>query len=399
MRLLPVIIGCLSLLYPLIVYAGFRAGYYQAVALLVTICLAFRAQAVTRRCINSPILIRFSFACAAAVITGIIVLRTPQAPLFFPACINVALCALFTLSFLTPKNAIERIALRLEGTLPPEGRRYCTKVCIAWIIFFAINAAMAFDSAFRPLEWWALYNGMISYCCIGLIFGMELLIRRSIKKRLHRQIPAACLVVLFVNLLQPDTHIVALAEHRPHQPTAVILEPIRHRLTPPGPFSADFTESRFIAVLTKPLTSQGTLRCIPDRGLLWETISPVHRQSIITRHSIAELVGQQTVATTIDSTGMSHTMLSLLSGHIDDIDDHFDISVTGDTVDWRVQLSPKDSLVRQVINTVSVSGKKHPQQLEVVHASGDRVVTTFSEPQLLTAAELEQIQEVLKRVS
>jgi outer membrane lipoprotein-sorting protein len=141
------------------------------------------------------------------------------------------------------------------------------------------------------------------------------------------------------------------------------------------------------------------MRCIPGQGVLWETQIPVRRSSLITQQSITEIVGQQAVTTAVDSTGVSQTMLSLLSGHIGDIDDRFEISVSGDAREWTVQLTPKDSLVRQVINTISVGGTVRPQQLEVVHASGDRVVTTFSEPRLLTAAELEQTQEALKRAS
>lgn len=225
------------------------------------------------------------------------------------------------------------------------------------------------------------------------------MIRRHVKKRVHKQVQAICLAAFLASSLQIGTDVAAWAAPQSPQVAATHLDRIRHRLTPPGPFSADFTERRFIAVLTEPLTSQGTMRCIPGQGVLWETQIPVRRSSLITQQSITEIVGQQAVTTAVDSTGVSQTMLSLLSGHIGDIDDRFEISVSGDAREWTVQLTPKDSLVRQVINTISVGGTVRPQQLEVVHASGDRVVTTFSEPRLLTAAELEQTQEALKRAS
>jgi hypothetical protein len=287
----------------------------------------------------------------------------------------------------------------MEGSMPPEGRRYCAKVCVVWIVFFALNATLAFDSVFRSLEWWGLYNGCISYCCIAFLVLAELLVRRRVKSRARKQVSLACLLVLVCSVPLPNAHGGLYAEPQAVSDTTARLERIRSRLAPPGPFVADFTEKRFIAVLTEPLESRGIMRCIPGQGLVWETQSPVQRSSTITQQGITEVHGSSAVTTATDSTRVSQVLLSLLSGSVDNSSDYFDLYVSGNETQWEIRLVPRDDLVRQVISIVSIRGSLRPQQLEVAHASGDRVVTSFSEPRLLTKHEIEQAQEALKRAS
>jgi uncharacterized membrane protein len=47
-----------------------------------------------------------------------------------------------------------------------------------WCGFFLLNAGTAAALAvFAPLEWWTLYNGLIAYGLIGLMFAVELVLR------------------------------------------------------------------------------------------------------------------------------------------------------------------------------------------------------------------------------
>jgi uncharacterized membrane protein len=48
-----------------------------------------------------------------------------------------------------------------------------------WIVFFAGNAALsAALGLWAPIEWWTLWCGALAYACIGLVFAIEIAVRR-----------------------------------------------------------------------------------------------------------------------------------------------------------------------------------------------------------------------------
>ncbi len=68
---------------------------------------------------------------------------------------------------------------------------YCKKVTIAWCIFFIFNGTVAgfttlynFGSPELNSKIWSLYNGGISYVLLGLMFAVELFIRKKVDKKM-----------------------------------------------------------------------------------------------------------------------------------------------------------------------------------------------------------------------
>ncbi len=54
-------------------------------------------------------------------------------------------------------------------------------------MFFVLNGAAAFYTArYTPIETWALYNGLIAYVLIAVLFAIELGIRTVVRARLAR---------------------------------------------------------------------------------------------------------------------------------------------------------------------------------------------------------------------
>ncbi len=175
-RLGRILFGLLLALYPFAVYWSVsRGAVVWAAALLAAAALL---QAVTSK--N-----RVSWLCAA-VAAGLAVLSAAtEAALpvkFYPVAVNAAWLAFFAFS-LTGESVVEKLAKLREPNLPEEGCRYCRKVTMAWCLFFIINGGMALDSALNRTDaWWALYNGLIAYVLIGLMFAGEWLVRRLVRK-------------------------------------------------------------------------------------------------------------------------------------------------------------------------------------------------------------------------
>ena len=73
-----------------------------------------------------------------------------------------------------------------EPDLPPQAIGYTRRVTQVWCGFFAINGAIAVITAlWASSATWSLYNGLIAYLLMGLLFAGEYLTRWHFKARRH----------------------------------------------------------------------------------------------------------------------------------------------------------------------------------------------------------------------
>ncbi len=172
------VLGVLLALYPLAVYLGLTHLSPRWVALLLLLVLALRllwgAQAAELR-----LALFAGLALALAALAG-------DAPLplkLYPVAVNAAMLAVFALSLWRPPTVVERIARLREPRLPAGGVAYTRHVTQAWCVFFLLNGTVALATAlYASDEVWALYNGLLSYGLIGLMFAGEWLLRGRLRR-------------------------------------------------------------------------------------------------------------------------------------------------------------------------------------------------------------------------
>ncbi|MDR2365010.1 MAG: hypothetical protein LBD68_04035 [Zoogloeaceae bacterium] len=102
---------------------------------------------------------------------------------FYPVLVNLMFLVFFAASLTQEQSLIERLARRLEPDLPESGKRYTRRVTEAWCLFFIGNGGLSLWSIGAGEKIWALYNGLIAYLLMGLMFVGEWLIRRRMKSR------------------------------------------------------------------------------------------------------------------------------------------------------------------------------------------------------------------------
>lgn len=101
----------------------------------------------------------------------------------YPVLVNATLLAVFAASLRWPPSAIERFARIRHPDLPPRGVAYTRKVTQVWCGFFAVNGAIALATALYASERvWALYNGLLAYVLIGLLFAGEWWVRQRVMR-------------------------------------------------------------------------------------------------------------------------------------------------------------------------------------------------------------------------
>lgn len=103
---------------------------------------------------------------------------------WYPVLVNGVLLALFGTSLLWPPTVVERLARLTNPALPPSGVRYTRKVTAVWCVFFVVNGAIATATAlWATFATWSLYNGVVAYVLMGLLFGAEFWVRQRHLKR------------------------------------------------------------------------------------------------------------------------------------------------------------------------------------------------------------------------
>ncbi|ROL77293.1 hypothetical protein [Pseudomonas vranovensis] len=124
-------------------------------------------------------------AVAAIAFCALLALfNSPQLLRWYPVLISAFMLGLFGLSLKFGPPVAERLARLREPQLPEVAVRYTRQVTKAWSLFFLANGLVAAAlTLWAPLSWWTLYNGLIAYGLMGLLFAIEWLIRQRVRGR------------------------------------------------------------------------------------------------------------------------------------------------------------------------------------------------------------------------
>jgi uncharacterized membrane protein len=172
MRAATALLWLATLLYPLAIYLGIGRFEPRWLALLLLAMALLRAL-LTRE----PIWLAAAGGAVLLVVAS--VLANAGLPLkLYPVLVNLTLLAVFAVSLRHPPSAIERIARLRDPQLPPEAIAYTRRVTQVWCGFFVLNGSIALYTALLSSDaTWALYNGLVAYVLMGMLFLGEWLVR------------------------------------------------------------------------------------------------------------------------------------------------------------------------------------------------------------------------------
>lgn len=169
--------------YPALVYFGMSAGSPRQVSLVLL--LAMSPLLIMRLRKSSKQAVR-GLAAVPLTIIGILslaaILDHPDYIRATPVATNTVLLIAFGSTLRNRKKVmpmIERFARMQEDHLNTEQLAWCRMWTWIWCLFFVANGSTALMfAAWGTLKWWALYNGLICYGLIGMLFATEWLLRR-----------------------------------------------------------------------------------------------------------------------------------------------------------------------------------------------------------------------------
>lgn len=161
------------------------------------------------------------------------------------------------------------------------------------------------------------------------------------------------------------------------------LTAIREMLAKEALICAEFTQSKQMRALTRPLVSTGRLIFVARKGVLWQVRHPFATRILIKQDALikwnddgaAERIsfGQAPIFR-----ALSQVFLAVFDGDIEPLRESFkiDSDVTGSL--WRLTLVPLDSRFAAIIATIRVSGGRYVEELLIQEGRGDRTLIRFA---------------------
>ena len=171
----------LLIAYPALVYYGLTHWSSRIVA-LVLLCVFVAVTLVRLRRVDAASLRTLApipLVTAVSLFLGF-ALDASGFVLAVPVAINAALLLAFGSTLRRSRvPMVERFARLHEPELSEAKVRWCRQWTVTWCVFFVVNGCIALVLALAaPLASWTVYNGLVVYFFMGLLFTTEWIARR-----------------------------------------------------------------------------------------------------------------------------------------------------------------------------------------------------------------------------
>ncbi|AHG66094.1 putative outer-membrane lipoprotein carrier protein LolA [Advenella mimigardefordensis DPN7] len=167
-----------------------------------------------------------------------------------------------------------------------------------------------------------------------------------------------------------------------HAAQAFSLQDLQQQLAAHQTVQGDVQQKRFLRSLEQPLLSQGSFVMAADKGLLWETRSPIASVIRITpkgmMHQDSAGQWQPLQQQGAGSQTQIRLFMDLLSGNTRSLSGQFTQTLQGDAQDWTLTLDPTSSVLKQIFQRITIRGARSIEQVTLAETQGDRTEILFS---------------------
>jgi hypothetical protein len=170
--------------------------------------------------------------------------------------------------------------------------------------------------------------------------------------------------------------------------SAYTFENVVARLAEAGVVRGDFTQSRKIGLLSRPLESSGSF-ILSELGLYWQQTQPFSSILIADGERLVQRL-EDGPATSIDVAEnpmvlpFSKIFLSIFAGNEEQLRAHFEIAFAVDAGDWEISLRPTTYPLSEAIETIILHGREYIQSINIINRSSDEMMIRFSDVQTLS---------------
>ncbi len=138
-----------------------------------------------------------------------------------------------------------------------------------------------------------------------------------------------------------------------------------------------FVQQKFLRSLPQPLTSRGDFTLAAGKGLLWLLRTPIAQDLRINADGIArrdESGAWQALPQHTGAGRENQLFLSVLAGDTRGLEENFNLALTGEATAWKLTLTPRSALLKQIFSTIQIDGGALVDRIELRETQGDRSV-------------------------
>ena len=154
------------------------------------------------------------------------------------------------------------------------------------------------------------------------------------------------------------------------------LQQLSAQLAKPDVIHGQFIQEKHLRALSQPLISKGSFVLAKNHGLLWLLKTPLQQDYRITAKGIARRDGDGWQLLPNKSAGaeQNRLFLAVLQGDSSGLQRDFELALSGDAQQWKLTLTPRSLLLKQVFNQINIDGGALVQTIELLETQGDSTV-------------------------
>ena len=154
------------------------------------------------------------------------------------------------------------------------------------------------------------------------------------------------------------------------------LQQLSAQLAKPDVIHGQFVQEKHLRALPQPLISKGSFVIAKNQGLLWLLKTPLQQDYRISAKGIARRDGNGWQLLPNNSAGaeQNRLFLAVLQGDSSGLQRDFELALSGDAQRWKLTLTPRSLLLKQVFNQINIDGGELVQTIELLETQGDSTV-------------------------
>lgn len=167
---------------------------------------------------------------------------------------------------------------------------------------------------------------------------------------------------------------------------APALKQLTARLDQARVVHAEFTQTKTLQALKRPLRTSGRVVFARGQGVLWLIEKPYQASYALGAETVTEIGpdGARRVRAAREVPALAQVgrvFEAIFQGDVRGLEEHFEVKVGGDADKWRVDLTPKPALER-FLKSIVARGGRFLDVIEVEETRGDRTRIEFHDARL-----------------
>ena len=154
------------------------------------------------------------------------------------------------------------------------------------------------------------------------------------------------------------------------------LQQLSEQLAKPDVIHGQFIQEKHLRALPQPLISKGSFVLAKNHGLLWLLKTPLQQDYRISANGIARRDdnGWQLLPNKSAGAEQNRLFLAVLQGDSSGLQRDFELTLSGDAQQWKLTLTPRSLLLKQVFKQINIDGGALVQTIELLETQGDSTV-------------------------